>query len=218
MDFKKLDIKIISFDIDGTLVKMEFNDFIWYQAVPNLVAQKENRPFEEAYIKVVNEYNKIGEHDLRWYDLGFWLDFFNISISSKDLLMSHIDKIKIFPEVVSTLNFLKNRYNLIVLTSMPKDFLDIKIKPIESFFSNYFSTISNFSQIKNVSSYKKVFNILSIRPHEFLHIGDHWEFDYLACKEAGGNSIFLNRDGRNKNHTKSEEVIYNLKELLRYVK
>lgn len=204
--------------MDGTLVDMAFNDFIWYQAMPSLVAQKEKKSFENAYKKVIREYNRIGEHDLRWYDLNFWLDFFKISVSSKTLLMSNVDKIKVFPDVVQTLNSLKNRYKLILLTSMPRDFLDVKIESIKSYFTHQFSTLSDFSRIKDAFSFQEIFNILSINPWEFLHIGDHWKFDYLACKEAGGHAIFLNRDGKEENHTDSGETIYNLKELLKFVK
>jgi len=36
-------IKIVSFDVDGTLVKEDFNDLIWQKEIPSLYAQKRVR-------------------------------------------------------------------------------------------------------------------------------------------------------------------------------
>ena len=36
----EMEIKIISFDIDGTLVHPKYNDLIWHRAIPEMVAKK----------------------------------------------------------------------------------------------------------------------------------------------------------------------------------
>jgi FMN phosphatase YigB (HAD superfamily) len=33
-------LKIISFDVDGTLVDLEYNNLVWFKEIPQLVAQK----------------------------------------------------------------------------------------------------------------------------------------------------------------------------------
>ena len=53
--------KIISFDMDGTLVDSEFTDWVWGHGVPTLYAEKVGLPFEEAKALVVKEYLKVGE-------------------------------------------------------------------------------------------------------------------------------------------------------------
>jgi putative hydrolase of the HAD superfamily len=45
--------KIVSFDMDGTLVNPEFTDWVWLHGIPTLYAEKTGLPFKKAKHYVV---------------------------------------------------------------------------------------------------------------------------------------------------------------------
>ena len=53
--------KIISFDMDGTLIDSEFTDWVWSHGIPTLYAAKTGLSFDEAKAFVEGEYRKVGE-------------------------------------------------------------------------------------------------------------------------------------------------------------
>jgi HAD superfamily hydrolase (TIGR01549 family) len=206
-------LKIISFDVDGTLVDLEYNDLIWFKEIPELIAKKKRISFEKSLKYVGEEYNKLGEHNLNWYDINYWVTYFGIKVSPKNILEKYESKVKIFPEVASLLEELKKNFILIVITSMPREFLIPKMKKLEKYFKFSFSALSDFKELKNSEIYSKISKTLNVRPAQILHIGDHWEFDYLAAQKAGMNAIYLDRS----NTKKGNFVINNLTEIKRVI-
>ena len=60
---------IISFDMDGTIIDMNFDEFLWREEIPKLYAKKNGLSLEEAKKVVFKEYFDVGDEDLRWYDV-----------------------------------------------------------------------------------------------------------------------------------------------------
>ena len=201
-------LKIISFDVDGTLVDLEYNDLIWFKEIPELIAKKKRISFEKSLKYVHEEYNKLGEHNLNWYDINYWVTYFGIKVSPKNILEKYESQVKIFPEVISLLEELKKNFILIVITSMPHEFLIPKMKNLGKYFKFSFSALSDFKELKNSEMYSKISKTLNVHPAQILHIGDHWEFDYLAAQKAGMNAIYLDRS----NTKKGKYIINSLEE------
>jgi len=191
-------LKIISFDVDGTLVDLEYNDLIWFKEIPELVARKKKISFEKSLKFVHEEYAKLGEHNLNWYDINYWISYFGIEISPDKIFEKYEPQVKIYPEVIPLLEELKKKYILIVITAMPREFLIPKMKNLEKYFKFSFSALSDFKELKNSEIYSKISKVLKVPPEQILHIGDHWEFDYLAARKAGMNAIYLDRSNIKK--------------------
>jgi len=202
-------IEVVSFDVDGTLVPMEFNNLIWMRELPTLIAEKKGMNFEDARAYTISEYEKVGEGDVRWYEMNHWIEHFGLNTTLEDILSKYESKIEVFPDVVPTLEKLESRYTLILTTAMPREFLGVKIAKIKRFFQFDFSVISDFKQLKTPESYLTICERLNIPPSKLLHIGDHWDFDYIAPKEAGADAFFLDRH-MNK---VGDFVIHDLEEL-----
>jgi len=95
---------------------------------------------------------------------------------------------------------------IIVITTMPREFLNPKIKRLDKYFKHTFSAISDFKQLKNAELYIKISQILECNPEEMLHIGDSWNSDYLASQKAGMKAIYIDRS----NMKKGKNIIDNL--------
>ena len=207
-------LKIISFDVDGTLVDLEYNDLIWFKEIPELIAKKKRISFEKSLKYVGEEYNKLGEHNLNWYDINYWVTYFGLKVSPNNILDKYESQVKIFPEVISLLEELKKNFILIIISSMPREFLIPKMKKLGKYFKFSFSALSDFKELKNSEIYSKISKTLNVLPEQILHIGDHWEFDYLAAQKAGMKAIYLDRS----NIKKGNCIINNLTEIKRVIR
>lgn len=209
----KKSLKIISFDVDGTLVDLEYNDLIWFKEIPELIAKKKKITFEKSLKYVHEEYNKLGEHNLNWYDINYWISYFSLEISPNKIFEKYEPQVKIYPEVIPLLEELKKNFILIVITAMPREFLIPKMKKLEKYFKFSFSALSDFKELKNSEIYSKISKALEVHPEQILHIGDHWKFDYLAAQKAGMNVIYLDRS----NTKKGEFIINSLREVKKII-
>ena len=205
----KENIEVVSFDVDGTLVPMDFNNLVWLEELPSLIAKKKGMTFEEAKAYTISEYEKVGEEDMRWYEMNHWIEHFELETTFEAILSKYASTIELFPDVIPALQKLKKRYTLILITAMPREFLEVKIKDIKQFFQFDFSVISDLKQLKTPKSYQTICQRLNMTPSALLHIGDHWEFDYIAPKDAGANALFLDREKKKA----GDFVIHSLNEL-----
>jgi len=206
--------QIISFDMDGTLVDPEFTDWVWLHGIPRLYAEKTNIPFEEAKHFVVGEYLKVGEGAIEWYDIKYWFQFFKLEKNWKDLMLQSVDKIRIYPDVDDILAWLKEKFPIILTSNAGREFIDIEMEAtgLGRYFDRIFSATSDFGQVKKTAGfYGRICGALGVYPQEIVHVGDHYEFDYLAPRSLGIHAFYLDRSGE-KN---GDFVISDLRELER---
>ena len=202
---------VISFDVDGTLVDQKFNDLIWLNDIPALVAENRGRSFPEAKDFCCSEYTKVGDSDLRWYDIEYWLKKFKVPTPAIDILKKREESIIVYPDVLSVLQKLKEKgFKVIIITCMPRIFLKEKIHTFDSHFDNVFSTISDFKKVKSPEIYRHVAKLIKTSPSDILHIGDHHTLDYEFSLEAGYQSLLIERENKTKDFSISTlEEIFN---------
>ncbi len=202
----------MSLDMDGTLVDTEFTDWVWLHGIPKLYAQKSKLPFEEAKHFVVGEYLKVGEGAIEWYDIKYWFQFFKLEKNWKDLMLEYVDKIRIYPDVHEILDWLKDRFPIVLTSNAGREFIDIEMHAtgLRRYFDRIFSATSDYREVKKTAGfYHRICEALGIQPQEMTHIGDHYEFDFLAPRSLGIHAFYLDRSGE-KN---GEFVISDLREL-----
>jgi putative hydrolase of the HAD superfamily len=204
--------KIISFDMDGTLVDPEFTDWVWLHGIPTLYAEKANLPFEEAKHFVVEEYLKVGEGTIEWYDIKYWFRFFQLERNWKDLMHQYVDKINIYPDVNYILEGLKDKFPIILTSNAGREFIDVEMEAtgLRGYFNRIFSATSDFGEVKKTADfYQRICQIVGARPQEIVHVGDHYEFDYLVPRSLGIHAFYLDRPGEKR----GEFVLQDLREL-----
>ena len=211
-------VKVISFDMDGTLVDPKFVDLVWNFGVPDLLAKKEGIDFKEAKKYTWEEYEKVGENSIKWYDIKYWFDFFDLDESYEDLIESLSSEIKIYSEVPKVLEKLVKNYKLIIASNAAREFLDIEMQNIKDYFSHSFSSTSDFKLVKKTPSfYKNICEILGISPEEMVHVGDHWNFDVVSPKKLGVTAFYLNRDEKSIPDNGYDFVVNNLEGILEWL-
>ncbi len=204
-------LKIISFDLDGTLVDFSYADAVWCEGVPKLYAEKMKIPFEAAKKFVMNEYMKVGERRIEWYNIRYWFRYFGLDESWEDLLKAYEDRVEIYPDAEKCLERLSKKYRLVISSNAATEFINITLKDIRKYFAEVFSSTSDFNIVKKAPEfYQKLLERLDISHEELLHVGDHYEFDYLAPKKLGIKAFYLDRNGNRS----GAHVIKSLEELV----
>ena len=193
--------KIISFDMDGTLVDPEYTDWVWLHGIPTLYAEKGGLSFEEAKHFVVEEYLKVGEGAIEWYDIKYWFQFFQLEQNWEVLMERYVDKIRIYPNVNHLLEHLKDRFQLVLTSNAGREFIDVEMEAtgLRKYFDRIFSATSDFGEVKKTMGfYQRICQILGASPQEIVHVGDHYEFDYLVPRSLGIHAFYLDRSGKQR--------------------
>jgi HAD superfamily hydrolase (TIGR01549 family) len=204
-------IKVISFDFDGTIAKHTFADAFWLEGVPALYAKRHRVDVETAKNFLFEEYEKIGDNRIEWYDPGYWFDRFDLQTDWKKMLLQYRKNAEIYSEVPSVLKRLSPQYNLIISSNAKKEFINVQLKQskLNSYVNRIFSSTSDFHTVKKVTDfYAMVCKKMKITPQEMIHIGDHKEFDYLSPQKLGITSYYLDR----KKDTTGNHVVSDLKQ------
>ena len=204
-------IKLISFDAEGTLVTPDFSETIWHEAIPTLYAQKQGLDFAQAKRCIVEEYSRVGDQKLEWYDIEYWFSYLGLG-SSKPVIQSCLNKICYYPEITEVLSSLAGEYRLIVASGTPLELLHLLLRDIEPYFARIFSAVSHYKQLKSPDFYLRICEEMGIKPNQVIHVGDNWQFDFLNARQAGINAFYIDRSGRN--HQESLNDLMQLKRLL----
>lgn len=206
-------IKIISFDVEGTLISHRFSEIVWEKAIPRLYSEKKGIDFDSAKSFVFSEYEKIGEDRMEWYDINYWFNRFGLT-NYRNLLMQYTDQISIYPEVRQVLDELGKYYMTIINSNSAREFLELEISEIKSNFSHIFSAPSDFKQTKKSTLvYSEICKFLKVKPKEMVHIGDNWIHDFITPRKIGIMSFLLDR----KKKKRGEDIVHDLKQFHRKI-
>lgn len=208
-------VRVISFDVDGTLVDSSFTDHVWLEGIPRLYASRHTIDIDSAKRIVREEYDKIGEEDIRWYQLDYWFNHFDLKESPHNLLDRYKYYLALYDDVIQVLESLSTDYTLIVASNAHRDFLSLTLSEIESYFDYIFSAVSDFNEVrKHEDFYWKICRTLDIRPEDMAHVGDHCKFDYEVPSSLGIHAFYLRRlPHKKKDPTKAHQpLITTLKE------
>jgi HAD superfamily hydrolase (TIGR01493 family) len=204
-------IKVISLDFDGTIATHAFADAFWLEGVPTLYAKRHHVNLDAAKSLLFEEYEKIGDSRIEWYDPGYWFDRFGLEADWKKMLLDYSHNVEIYPEVPDVLKHLSATYRLIISSNAKKEFIDVQLKQshLRGYFDEIFSSTSDFHTVKKVTDfYAMICKKMRITPQEMIHVGDHEEFDYLSPQKLGITAFHLER----KNTDTGPYIVHNLAE------
>lgn len=189
-------MRIISFDLDGTLVTEAFSQTVWHRGLPELYAEQYSCDLHRAREYMIGEYNKVGDDALEWYDIQHWLRRFGLNADWKSLLAKFTRYISIYPEVHEVLDHLSSRFELMITSNAAREFLNTELETsgIAPYFNHVVSATSDFHKVKKDSEfYCELCRMLDVGFDDLVHVGDHYRFDYLVPGELGITSFYLDR-------------------------
>jgi len=201
--------KIVSFDVEGTLVTPDFSYAIWFEAIPRCYARRNGIDFERARELVQQEYEKVGDQRLEWYDIRYWFDKLDLG-SPGPVMEGYQSRVCYYPDVRGVLSSLSGRYRLAVASGSAREFLRHLLRDIEPYFTSVFSSVSDYEQLKTSEFYRKMCQALGVNPEEVVHVGDNWQFDFIAPSEIGIHAFYLDRK-RQGDHQNSLASLTQLK-------
>ena len=207
-------IKVLSLDLEGTIVDTNFSYVIWEDSVPKLYAKEKGMDVDTAKAHVMSKYSEIGPERPEWYDIRYWFDFFGFKTDWKTFLETHRDQVKPFPESRETLSRLSRDYSLIIISNSSRDFIDLEIKGFPEYFTHIISAPTDFQTLKFPELFKRVCHDLQVKPEEVVHVGDTERFDYTAPREAGVESYLLDRS---KKRT-GDHIVHDLQDFERKIR
>ena len=207
-------IRIVSLDMDGTLMKSRFVDKVWMEGIPALYAERTGLDFPAAKEHVIGEYARVGSDRMEWYDLLYWIEKFGLKTGKDELLQMYEDEIEAYPEVPEVLELLSDKYDLVVTSNAAREFIDIELEGLTEYFREIFSATSDFREVKKSPLvYGAICAQMDARPFEVLHIGDHYHYDYESPLQAGLDALFLDRKGERS----GPEVVGDLREAVELI-
>jgi len=191
-------IKVVSFDADGTLVTPDFSQAVWYDGIPSLYARKNGISFQEAKAFIEKAYHVVGDSRIEWYDIKYWLQRFGLGDCHQQLLENFRHTVSCYLDVNRALSCLSKDYTLIVVSCSTREFLPYLLDGIERYFTKVFSSVSDYAQIKTPEFFLEVCRQMGVSPQEMAHVGDLWEQDFIAPRDAGIRAFHLDRRGERK--------------------
>jgi putative hydrolase of the HAD superfamily len=202
-------VKVVSFDAEGTLVTPDFSYAVWFEAIPQHYAERNGIDFDLARKVIEEEYRKVGDQRPEWYDVRYWFNKLDLGTPERVLEMCK-SKVQYYPEVEEVLASLSGRYKLVVASGSMRDFLHHLLQDIEPYLARVFSSLTDYKQLKTSEFYLKMCQAMEVKPCQVVHVGDNWQFDVVAPKEAGIQAFYLDRK-RQTNHRNSVASLLELK-------
>ena len=212
-------IKLISFDLDGTLVdETNVDRLFWYGEVPRLYAEKHGLPLADAKTKVFAEYDAVGRNHVNWYQPAYWFERFGLHPRHEEIIRELRKNVRLFPDTLQALAALHGTCALVVLTNSTRSFVAAKVEAegLSRFFAGIFSAVDDFGMVKkDASLYRALLDRFAVRADEAVHVGNDWEFDYIVPKQLGMRAFYLDRK---KEKQKTEGIVWDLGEFAEKVR
>ncbi|MDD5093733.1 MAG: HAD family hydrolase [Dehalococcoidia bacterium] len=200
----------LSFDLTGTLATFSFCDAVWFQGIPRLYAAKNGMGFDEAKEYLLRAYDEVGDHAVEWYDIKYWFSRFDLGTGWTELIEEFIPNIEFYPETHAILERFSQTHELVLITNAAREFMEIETASIQKYFSRIISSVSDFGEVKKTPEfYARVCQSVGEDPSGWIHVGDHWQFDYMAPRGAGITTFYLDR----QKEQAGDFIIHSLSEL-----
>lgn len=213
--------KIISFDLDGTIVSGRYGEMVWNHGIPEAYAKKYSMTFDDAKKYIRREYESVGDREIIWYEIEHWLKRFDLPVPADELLTKYESYIEVVPHAREVLEELAEKYTLVVASNAARIFVDKELHctGLAGYFTHIISATTDYRMVKKEEHfYRKLCELFGVLPHEVVHVGDHPVFDHDVPADMGIEAYYLQHEHSAISHQLSvkdgRNMIKNLRELL----
>lgn len=114
-------------DMDGVILDNTYDNNFWQNQIPAVIAKNKGISFDDAKRLAIQIFN-FKKNTKDWYDIDYWSNMLNVDIEAEKKSSLSFDRIKLYEGVTETLNKLKNRYKLVLITNAHRKTLNIKLE------------------------------------------------------------------------------------------
>jgi 5'-nucleotidase len=130
------------FDMDGTILDLHFDRYVWNHCLPSKISDKLDISFEAASVLVKNKLNPL-KNTLNWYSLDYWSQQFDVDISEIETEVAHL--IKPRPGAIDYLQSLQNKGLMILASNADPKSMNRKLSITK--IARYFDVIVSSHEI-----------------------------------------------------------------------
>jgi 2-haloacid dehalogenase len=201
------EVHTLMFDLYGTLVDMQggltraVTPYVkskgWSGRPDALVTWWRRTHFENSMIDALLERDHIPYREIGHISLSYTLERAGIAHTREEVkqLVSEIERLKPFPDVVEALERLKKKYKLVILSNGDPDMLEA-IQPHLGIAFDRVISVAVAGRFKpHAATYRKATEMLAVRATEILFVANH-AFDCVGAKAAGMRAAFVDRRKR----------------------
>lgn len=198
------EVHTLMFDLYGTVVDMQgglsravtpyLSRKEWNGQPESLVTWWRRSLFEGSMVDALQHRDHTAYRELGERALDYTLTRAGIAHTQDEVreLVSEIERLKPFPEVVQALKKLTNRYQLTLLSDGDPDMLDAARPHIGFGFDLMISTAQAGTFKPHVATYRMGAEQVGAPPDKILYVAGH-AFDCIGAKAYGMRTCFVNR-------------------------
>ncbi|NUG02360.1 HAD-IA family hydrolase [Acinetobacter oleivorans] len=164
--------KIIMFDMDGTLLDLAFDDFIWNECLPERHAKTHQLPLSVSKEKLYQFYQS-HRHTLVWYSSTYWTK--TVGVDVLKLQQEFQSKIQARSGCIELLQQLKEQgYICWLVTNADRASLRLKLDNIA--IEHFFDVIISSEQVgyakEDINFWQELQKLHPFNPDEIIFIDD----------------------------------------------
>lgn len=171
---------VVLFDMDGTLLDLAFDNYIWMQLVPKIWAEQNNCAVDKAKSHLYQFYLK-NQGSLNWYSSKFWQNQLGIDVLA--LQYQHRDRIQARAYCFDLLEHLKkNHIECWLVTNADQATLQLKLEtvPLRPYFNTVVSSESIGHPKEDQAFWQGLQCQFPFQPQHTFFIDDNYDVLYSA--------------------------------------
>ena len=121
------DIECLLIDMDGVILDNAYDNDFWQNQIPQVIADNKGIAFDDAKRLAIQIFN-YKKNTKDWYDVDYWSNMLDIDIEAQKRSEKSFSRISLYDGVIDTLNALKNKIKIILITNAHRKTLNIKLE------------------------------------------------------------------------------------------